>query len=76
VWYVVSWVGVIPLGSALSLLAFGGGVQMPISRSIRVTCVALEIRRIDVLFVLVFVILALDTLCSTGAFVYCIWRSL
>ena len=35
---------------ALSLLAFGGGVQMPNSRSIRVTCVALEIRGIDVLF--------------------------
>jgi hypothetical protein len=29
----------------------GGGVRIPISRSIRVTSVALEIRRIDVLFV-------------------------
>jgi len=34
---------------ALSLLELGGGVHMLISRSIRVTCVALEIRRIDVL---------------------------
>jgi len=36
---------------ALSLLELRGGFQMPISKSIRVTCVALEIRRIDVLFV-------------------------
>ena len=47
-WYVISWAGVIPLGLSLAL---GGGVWMAISRSIRVTYVALEIRRIDVLFV-------------------------
>jgi len=29
----------------------GGGVRMAIGRSIGLTCVALEIRRIDVLFV-------------------------
>jgi len=38
VWYVVSWAGVITPW-ALSLLALGGGVRMPISRSIRVTSV-------------------------------------
>ena len=37
-WYVVSWAGVITRW-ALSLLALWGGVQMPISRSIRVTYV-------------------------------------
>ena len=36
---------------ALPLLALGGGVRMAISRSIHVTCVALEIHRIDILFV-------------------------
>jgi len=39
--------------------------------------VALEICRIDILFVgSVFVTVVLDTLCSTGTFVYCIQRSL
>jgi len=57
-------------------LALGGGVQMAISRSIRVTCVA-EIHRIDILFVgLVFVTIVLGNVRSTGAFVYCIRRSL
>ena len=47
-WCVVFWAGV---NSLWPLLALRGGVRMAISRSIRLTCVALEIRRIDVLFV-------------------------
>ena len=42
-WYLVSW--------ALPLLALRGGVWMAIIRSILLTCVVLEICRIDTLFV-------------------------
>jgi hypothetical protein len=39
--------------------------------------VAVEIQRIDILFVgLVFVTIVLDNVHSTGTFMYCIWRSL
>ena len=48
-WYVVSWAGGHPPW-ALSLLVLVGGVRMAI-RSMHVTSVALEICRIDVLFV-------------------------
>ena len=61
----------------LPLLALGGGIRMVISRSTHVTCVALEIRRIDVLFVgLVSVTVVLDNVRSTCTFVYYIRRSL
>jgi len=48
VWYVVSWAGVITPW-VLPLLALGGGVRMPISRSIRVTSVG-QIKKYQLFF--------------------------